>query len=235
MRIITPSELSSFSGAYEFETTIPVTGNLYVNFQIPFVGYTVKSRWNKETSESSVGNVYLGIQTKHTTSDIHTNYVSGGLYLPTASEKDGGPTLLGAYADYPSLPKYIINTLSVYGNFATQWNFPSGAGLMLDLGPTILIPTGDQNYRDTEILLHYGITGKYSYNSFFGSAEFNGAYILTESDLKFADRFLDVFSLGAGWRGSYVTPSLFYQWNMEKQMSNLVTGSFGVKLEVVLP
>lgn len=229
-----PSELSSFSGTYELESSIPVNDNIYLNFQLPFVGYSVKSVWN-ETSENSIGNIYLGIQTKHVTSDIHTNYISGGLYLPTVSDKHEGVTMLGAFSDYPSLSKYIVKAVSFYGNFATQWNFPSGAGLAFDLGPTILVPTGDQNSRETEVLLHYGINSKYSYNSFFGSAEVNGVYILTESRIEFADRFFHNFSLGAGWTGSYVTPSLFYQWNMEKQLRYFVTGSFGVKLEVVLP
>ncbi|MCU7495606.1 MAG: hypothetical protein HF314_02420 [Ignavibacteria bacterium] len=228
------SEMSTFSGIYELEATIPVTDKIYLNFQLPFVGYSSKSGWD-ETTESSIGNIYLGIQAKNVTSDIHTNYFSAGLYLPTASEKHDGVTILGAFADYPSLSKYAVNIFSFYGNFASQWNFPSGAGIAFDLGPTILVPTEDNGSEDTEVMLHYGITGKYSFNHFFGAAEVNGSYILTESELDFADKIFNNVSLGAGWSGSYVTPSLFYQWNINKQLSNIVTGAFGVKLEVVLP
>lgn len=228
------SELSSFSGTYEFETIIPVTSMLYVNFQLPFVGYSVKTKWD-EASESSIGNIYLGIQTRHFPSDMFTNYISAGIYLPTASDKKDGVTSLGAFSDYPSLPKYMVNTVSFYGNFTSQLNLSEGAGLAFDLGPTIMIPTKDQNYRETEAMLHYGIAGIYTYNKFFGSAEVNGVYILTENDLDFADRFFNNITLGAGWRGGYVSPSLFYQWNMEKTLSEMVTGSLGVKLEVVLP
>ncbi len=152
--------------------------------------------------------------------------ITFGLFLPTADEKSGG---YGILADYYNLQKYTVKSTGFYFNFAFLKMYEDGFNLGLELGPNLVIPTGNSHAK-TELYAHYGINGGIKVEKLFFNVELTGIAILSEDVNNFDDRFVNLLSLGFQWQDETFTPKLYYQIYLRDQLKQVVDGVLGIGL-----
>ncbi len=123
-------DMSALSGAYDLYFNIPVRKKINLVGSLPFTTFSAKG----ENSESMIGNIYIGIQTKKISESGNTSSLSLGLFFPTATE-EYTPMLLGLFSNFYEFIKYASNALTIYGNYAYFWNHPKGAIFGIEFGP----------------------------------------------------------------------------------------------------
>jgi hypothetical protein len=221
------AELSTLSGVYDFYVNLPISNEWSIDGDLPFVTYSV----GDEDSENFIANVYAGMQYLDSKPG-RTRVGSFGVWIPTA-EEDLGMTLFGVLTNGEKPWKYLPNTLTVTGNYGCIRVTQGGARLGFELGPDLLIPTGD-NEGDTEFFAHYGLTAGYQGESFLAMTELIGAVQFTGEADEFSDRFLHSINFGASYLSRHFKPGVFYKLYLKEDFSDLVDGVLGVNLEIVL-
>jgi len=222
------NEMSTFSGIYDVTLSLPINDRWSIDASLP---YTRFSLGEDGDSESFIGNIYAGMQYISKAGNKNT-IVSFGAYLPTA-ESDIEFFLYGILTNYEDMFKYYPDAWTLYGNFAYFNIEKGGARLGLEIGPDLLIPTGDAD-DDTEFLMHYGLTAGYQGERFMAAVELIGLAMITEDLDDFGDRFAHSISFGASYISPHFAPGVFYKLYLRDEFTDLVDGVLGVKLEVTL-
>lgn len=223
------SDLSFLSGVYDLSVSIPVSSKLNVVGSLPFVTMDMKGG----ESESSIGNIYIGLQNRLKSTAEKGMTVSLGAFLPTASEDKYSAPVIGVYTHYYALQKYLPNLLAFNVNVAYHRRHSNGLMYGLELGPYLMIPTKGED-SEMELYLHYGLSFGFRINDFVLKAEFAGIGIVTEKFDDFGDRFVHAITFGALWNRGSIRPGIFYKLYLKKRMSDLIDGVLGIKVEVVL-
>lgn len=220
------SGLSNESGTYDLYVNVPVSAKLNLVGSLPFTNIVTT-----EESESDIGNIYIGMQTRSSSASPHRTNVSAGAFLPTAPDDRFSIFFLSLLTNYYELQRSFPNTLTLYGNFAYRYQQNNGAMLGLELGPQFLIPTkGDGG--DAEILAHYGLRGGFQASHVAVFAELLGLAFLSEEFEDFGDRFTHAVALGAQLTGLSVRPGIFYQIYLAEDLNEDIDGVLGVKVEI---
>ena len=223
----TDYKMSTLSGVYQLNANIPITSKLNIignipyvitNFEINFVGF------GQSFSENGIGNIFIGLQTNSKLVNNKKSIFTFGLYLPTCSENGA---VWGLLADDYHFPKYLPNSFSIYFNYAYHKINTQGFNYGLELGPDLLIPT-KSNYNKTELYIHYGVIGGYQINKLLFSLEFLGFGIITEHVDNFGDRFINMVNIGAQWKGTTITPKIFYKIYLRDEIRHTVDGELGL-------
>jgi hypothetical protein len=221
-------DLSLLSGTYDFYVNIPVSPKINLVGSLPYTTFSAKG----EDTESGIGNIYVGFQTKQVSEFGNKSSLALGIFLPTATD-DFSPMFLGLYSNYYEIQKYIPDMLTVYGNYSYCKDQSRGAIFGIEIGPNLFIPTkGD---GDVELFAHYGIFGGFKLASVTFSAELEGLAIISEDIDDFEDRFVHSFAFGAQWTGSNVRPTIFYEIYLKEEYKDVVDGVLGIKFDVSLP
>jgi hypothetical protein len=185
--------------------------------------------------KTALGNIYLGIQTRDSTSPNVGRNFSFGVFLPTSSKNEtANVNFFGLLTNYYDLQKYLPETIALYSNIAFRWYLENGIRFGLDVGPQYLINISDEGSGGSDFFLHYGLSAGVDINDFIIKSEFTGILILTGDAENFTDRFLNFLALGLSYTNFIVKPSIFYQFNLHEMYENLSSGSLGVKLSFVL-
>jgi hypothetical protein len=221
-------DFSAFSGIYDLYANIPVRSNLNIVSSLPYSTYA-----DDEESESEVGNLYIGLQMRQASHKNKSSIISFGAFLPTAGEDDFSINFLSALANYYQLEKYLPNTLTIYGNYSHHIVQSRGGLVNFEIGPNILIPTKDDD-DETELLMHYGISGGFQFTNFAVLAELVGLVIISEDVDDFSDRFIHTLAFGGQWTGSAVRPGIFYKIYLKEDFRDFIDGVLGIKLDVAL-
>jgi hypothetical protein len=237
-----PSELNVLSGTYDLNISLPIGGKWNINTTIPFVVYKNKYEYSYygynysyEYNKSAIGNIYLGLQTRDSTSSNIGRNFSFGVFLPTSSKGEAATAnIFGFLTNYYDLQKYPQETITLYSNLAFRWYMEDGIRFGLDIGPQYLMNISNKGSGGNEFFLHYGLSGGVSIDNFVIKSEFTGILILTGEVENFTDRFINFFSFGLGYDNSVIKPAIFYQLNFHELYKNLSTGSLGLKLSYVL-
>lgn len=219
-------DFSTFSGIYDLSFSVPVSSNLNLVGSLPFT--TVDSEGEK--SESGIGNIYIGFQTRRLLTPEKTSSVSFGLFLPTASEDKFGVYFFNILTNLHQQEKYLPDMLTFYGNYAHHSVLPSGVKLGVEFGPQLYVPTDDEG-NENELFIHYGFTGGAQVTNLAIFAELVGLCIITEEVDDFGDRFTHSLAFGAQWTGGIVEPGIFYQIYLDEDMEEVVDGVLGIKIE----
>lgn len=233
LRFMRPSfdydaELSTFSGIYDLRVNLPINERWSIDASFPLTRYTMGE--DGET-ESFVGNIYGGLQYIKKTGN-KSSITSFGVYFPTGDD-DLGHLIFGTLTNNEDMFKYYPEAWTLYGNFAYINISSGGARLGLEIGPDLLIPTGDGS-DDPEFLMHYGLTAGYRGERFAAITELIGMVMLTEEFEDTGDRFIHSIDFGASYISPRFIPGVFYKIYLKDEFSDLVDGVFGVSLEVVL-
>jgi hypothetical protein len=224
----TPS-LSLLSGTYNLSLQIPLTQSINIVGSLPFVtmgGSDVES-------SSSIGNVYIGIQTRIKGDKQKGSSISAGVSLPTTSSSESAPWIIGYYTDainsYRFFPDYTTVRVSVgFHNRKPQKKFNS-----IHLGAFMVIPK-DTDERDFEIFAQYGFSWGIWLGRAILSAEFHGNAIITKDISNFSDRFTHNLTLAATYDRSAITPSLFIRLHLDKVINRSIDLVAGIKLTIPL-
>jgi hypothetical protein len=153
--------------------------------------------------------------------------------LPTASEKKEIAHLVGALTNIYELQRSLPDVLTIYGNFAYHYRQINGGMFGVEIGPQLLVPTGELE-GDTELFGHYGLAGGFALPKAAIFAELLGVFIVSEDVDKFGDRFIHSFAFGAQYTGSFVRPGLFYTLPLDEDINEDISGMLGLKVDVVL-
>ncbi|MCU0644172.1 MAG: transporter [bacterium] len=221
-------DLSLLSGTYDFYLNIPMNREFNIFASLPFSTFSAED----EDSESGIGNIYIGFQTKPSSGLGSKASLSFGVFLPTATD-EMSPAILGAYSNYYELQKYVPDMLTVYGNYSFLSNQSRGAIFGVELGPNLFIPTKEGG--QVELFAHYGISGGFKLNKIMLSAELTGLAIISEDIDDFADRFIHSLAFGAQWTGGTIRPTIFYQIYLDEEYRDFIDGVLGIKFDVSLP
>ncbi len=223
------SDLSFLSGVYDLSVCIPVSSKLNVVSSLPFVTMGIEGI----KTESSIGNIYIGLQHRLKSTAEKGMTVSLGAFLPTTSEDKYLAMILGVDTNYYEFQKYLSNILTFHGNVAYHRRQSNGLMYGLELGPYLMIPTKGED-PEMELFLHYGLSFGFRINDFVLKAEFAGIGIVTEEVDDFGDRFVHDITFGALWNRGAIRPGIFYKLYLKKEMSDMIDGVLGIKVEIVL-
>jgi hypothetical protein len=220
--------LSILSGVYDFSVSIPVSPKLNIVGSVPFAAIGA----DDTETESSIGNIYVGLQHRLNSGAEKFFSASLGVFLPTAPEDKPGPMFMGIFTNYYELQKYFPNVLTISGNVAYHRIKSNDFIFGVELGPNIFIPTKDDG--ETEVYIHYGLTAGYRFNTVDLKAELVGIGIITEDVDEFGDRFINDLAFGVHWNRGAFRPGVFYKISLKKDIRDFVRGAFGIKLDVIL-
>jgi hypothetical protein len=220
-------DLSLLSGVYDLNVSVPFGKDLAFIGSFPFSSYSAED----EDSESGIGNIYVGLQTRPSTSSTNKSSLSFGIFLPTASDELGS-LILGVFSNHYEIQKYILDMLAVHGNFAFTREY-SNLLLSFEIGPNIFIPTKKE--REGELSAHYGFFGGVQLNQLILGVELTGVAVISEDVDKFEDRFIHAVGFGVHWTTGNFSPTLFYDIYLDEEYKEVVDGVLGVKVGIVLP
>lgn len=237
-----PNELNELSGTYDLNISIPVGGKWNINTLFPIVVFKNKINqqyyyynYNYEYNKTSIGNIYLGLQSRDSTSSNVGRNFSFGVFLPTASKNEyASADYFGFLTNYYDMQKYLPETISLYSNIAFRWYLDNNLRFGLDVGPQYLFSISDKGSGSNNLFLHYGLSAGIGIEDFILQSEFTGILILSGNAQNFLDRLINFLSLGLSYTNFMVQPSIFYQFNFHELYENLSSGSLGVKLSYVL-
>ncbi|MDX1699511.1 MAG: hypothetical protein R3250_02780 [Melioribacteraceae bacterium] len=224
---------SLLTGVFQLSTNIPVSDNLNVIANIPFINMSYENDYafgTYEFSENGFGNLFIGLQTNSEFTDNSRTVLSFGIFLPTSEEKISN---VGSQVNFYDFQKYIPNSLGLYFNFASQKIFLNGFNFGFEVGPNVIIPTEGEG-RDTELFLHYGLNLGYQIVKLAINAEFLGTGIITEKADNFEDRLIHQLNFGAQWIGRIVTPKLYYGIYLKEEFRNVIDGVLGFDISISL-
>lgn len=219
--------LSLLSAVYDLNISVPFGKDWAFIGSFPFSYFAAKGG----DSESGIGNIYVGLQTRPPTASANKSSLSFGIFLPTASD-ELAPLILGLFSNYYEMEKYIFDMLTVHGNFAFTREH-SNLLLSFEIGPNIIIPTKKE--REGELFAHYGCFVGAQLNPLILGVEVTGVAIISEDIDKFEDRFVHAVGFGAHWSMGNFRPTLFYNIYLYEEYKDVVDGVLGVKVGIVLP
>ncbi len=219
-------DLSPLSGVYDFSLNIPLSETWNIVGSIPYVTFA----FGESDAENGVGNIYIGAQTHDGFKDNNGSVGSFGLFLPTAKEDIG---FFGMLTNYYDIHKYVSDLLTIYGNYAYHKLSSQGLRYGLEIGPNIMISTKGEG-RDTELFMHYGLTAGFQGKNFAIFTELVGLVIITEDIDEFSDRFYHSIDLGATYISNNISPGVFYKLYLKENLSDIVKGVLGIKIDVTV-
>ncbi|QQS37770.1 MAG: hypothetical protein IPM56_07425 [Ignavibacteriales bacterium] len=225
-------EPSILSGSYKLNFSVPVSDKINVIAILPFsaISYEFGSGiYAAEYSESGLGNVFLGIQTKPVMPDVANSFITAGIYLPTAEKKIAFTGLMSNYYD---LQAYIPDAIGIYGNYAYHRIEEHGPSYGIEFGPNLILGVGDYN-SETDFFVHYGGVAGYSFNRVGINFELLGVLLLTSDPENFGDRFVHMVNLGAHWKGEVFIPKIFYKIYLREELKKSVDGILGIGISVL--
>ena len=236
VRLDGDADLSTFSGTYDFYVDIPTSEKVGFRLSLPYSRVSFKYSqvyWDyvpQEVSESGVGNVYVGVHLTNQLSEQTKSVFSIGLHLPTASDNYDAASI-GLLANFHQARRVLPNAWVVYGNMAWRTESSDGGIFGFEIGPEAWIPEGNTN-DESELLLHYGLSGGGGTQHFAFLAELMGWIVITEDYEDFGDRFEHQLAFGVGLRDYTVRPSLWYQIPLDDDLRNSIDGVIGLQVEV---
>ena len=223
---------TTLSGVYELSANIPLSSKLNIIGNIPYINtsYDIDYGFGQYSySESFLGNIFIGLQTKPQIMENRISSFTFGLLLPTTSER---AALSGALSDYYYYPTYFQSRIGLYFNYAYHYINTEGLNYGLELGPNLLVAT--EINSATELFVHYGITGGYQINKLLLNVEVIGFASITSDVKNFDDRFINMFNIGAHWMGKTLTPIIFYKVYLRNEIRHNIDGVLSLGVNVLI-
>ena len=224
------SDLGILTSSSEISINIPVHPNINVLASVPVSIYSFET----EDREIGIGNIFIGFQSGEKDLDGKNVFVSGGIYLPTASSESYNCLAVGMLSNLCDTYKLFPKTTTLYSNLGYHTINKKGFNWGLEMGPRIMIPTEKSDSRRIELSGNYGLKAGYNTGSVLFSGELLGLFSLHEGEISFFDRFYHTGVVSATITKGKVRPSVFYNFGIKKGYFDYMSGVAGVKLEVNL-
>ena len=223
-------DITGISGVFDLYGNIPLTPKINLIGSVPFMTMNYETPWAKD-EKSDIGNIDIGMQYRLQAADNKSSNLAFGVLIPTASDKVDKLqlSLLSILTNNYELQKYLPDMVTLHGNIAYHTIGPTGGIFGIEVGPYIFIPTEDDG--DSEMFMHYGLSGGARLHNLAIFGELLGRAIVTEGDMDFGDRFDHVLTVGLQWLPG---PGVFYKLYLDEDYRDVVDGVLGIKLELGL-
>lgn len=238
-------DATSLSGGYQLAVSIPMSKAFEFVASMPLFRESFKITFTDESgfpvsegtiSESALGNLYVGVQSRIPLGDQIMSSASLGFYLPTAKERyKYYATIYSRMAtEALELRSFLANAVVCYTNYAVRMQTPGQVGGIfgIEAGPELFIPT---EHGDPELLAHYGLSIGIRFPHGAAIGELLGLALITEDLYAFAEQFDHFAAFGAQVTDWPVRPGIFYQIPLDDEYRYNMKGVLGIKVDAVLP
>lgn len=202
------------------------TGRMVLVAELPIV---IAKADGAPSGGTLIGNPYLGVSTAPTSTWIGEL----GIRLPVASastpEKNFAE-LVGVIGDLADFEAYAEDVLAIRLTAGSRHRAANGTVVRAALRPTLMAPTGN-NSGDSELFIDYAFHYGYESDRFTVGGMFNGRAIVTEGG-SFGERTFHELGLGGSLIAGQWRPGLILRLPLDKDLSDSLQPSLGVKLEV---
>lgn len=235
------SDQNDFDGTYDLYVDAVVTDRLNLRVKLPFSRMSIPYYYDfpvggTEITGATVGNLYVGLTHKSVGERNSVTFYSAGIYLPTSGNTDFDSYInsIAVLANFHQFERVVPDMYTVYLNVAYRNNSSDVTIFGLEFGPQIFIPKSRdvKGGRDTEVLMHYGLSSGIKLAPLTIMVEVLGLAIITEDVDDFEDRFEHHAAFGVSLNGHNLRSSLFYQIPLHDDLKEITKGVLGVKLEV---
>lgn len=233
---------SAFSGMYDLYVRFAVSPRMGLKVAIPagHLGINSNSALGdlpEDYSETSIGNVYVGLESSQSASRRKGAFMGGGVFLPTADKDKVEPLAWGIIANRFEIWKVFPETWTLYGNIGYRVRPEQEQGMVFgfEAGPALVMPTGELKDAgaESELYIRYGVQLGMQASQVLLASELTGLYAASAGGVDFADRFENALCLGASLTGWPVRPTVFYQLPLNDATRNAIDGVLGIRLEFV--
>jgi hypothetical protein len=218
-------DLSSLSGVYKFYGYFPLKNNWQINTEVPLV----VSAWkDNEYNDNETGLANLFVEVQKALKADNTSYLALGMYIPTIGSENYDRMFIGVASDAYRFVQYQEG-FTINSTIGYNLRNKPGAVFGVEIGPDILIPTGD---GEVELLIHYGAKGGYRFNTLTTWAEFSGIWLTTEEgDLD--SNSLNQIIVGGQLNTGKFRPGIFYGIFINEYMREGSNGNLGLNFQLV--
>lgn len=203
-----------------------VTERVTLQVELPVAHLTLDDAFGTGTSETVVGNPYIGGIFRGPASAA---WAEVGLRVPVGGENEA--SVVGLFSDIDRFDAWVDEVLPLKAFGGYRWSSPSGGFAQLRGGPVIWLDIGD---ADTEGVLHLNFLAGLEQSRFALAAGVAGWALLTE-DGTFDERTLFLGGvLGEARLGDF-RPGVTLFFPIDGDYQEVVDLVLGVRLGVVLP
>mgnify|MGYP005725378233 CR=1 FL=1 len=200
--------------------------------EVPFSHFGLNFGEGFETTDNSLGNIYLGIELMGRNSPL---FVEVGGRLPIASGLDefSEAPFSGYLTNFVERAEAFVPE-AVPLNLAFNVNHKSITGLTFRLrgASTVWLATGERS--DTELFFQYNAYVGFENPVFTVLAGASGRVLATEEGLDFGERSTHQFRMSGDVSLGVIRPGVFFQLPVDSELQDLVSAVFGVSLGVDL-
>jgi hypothetical protein len=221
--------LSILSGGYNLSLHLPLGKRINIVGIIPFSALGGKDI----ESSSSIGNIYLGIQTRIKGNKPSGISFSAGVSLPTTSDTQNAPIFVGTYSDLANFYRHTPDLTTAKINLAYHFLNPRKSSFSFHFGAITTIPT-DSSDEDLELYAYYGAGAGVWFGRAILSVELHSLAIISQDIDYFGDRFIHSLLLAATYDHSSIKPSLFFRLYLVPGIFEAIDAIVGLKLAIPL-
>lgn len=221
--------LSLFSGIYDLSINTPIyNSNGRVNFEASF-----PIAINSISNETMRGNLYLGIQWKHSRKKNNSIF-SVGAYLPTGTDDRWHTFFIAMPTDPINFPKYAGKMWDFRVNYLT---YASLGKFELGYEMGLAMSIGDEGYIEPIAYLPYGFYGAFRAGDFTFRTELAGFLVLAgaagDEDTSI-EPSTNSIAVGVRYGRGSIRPSIFYMRCLTKELRHAVKDALGFQLQFLL-
>ena len=220
-------KMKTVTGLYDIFVNMPMVKNYNIYADIPII----VQAYDEQTHGSGIGNLYLGLHSRSDSLDKRYSSTSFGIFFPTITPNIAALNFLGVYASFQEPQKAMINTLTLYANYVYLLGEHHRRYVGIEMGPQVYIPT-KSSAGPVGLFLHYGFSGGYAVSKLVFTSELLGLADLTSAYETFSERFDHSLVLAASFEISGWRPTLFYQFVIDDQASQIVNGILGINVSL---
>lgn len=185
----------------------------------------------QEIIENTIGNIYLGFETRKENVPFWTNL---GIYLPTTPDNKIFATLVGAYSSPDHFEAFIPNSVLLTFRGNQQLNDKFGFGAITRIGVTGMLRTKiDENSTIDrfEAFLNYAFQPTFTSETLNIIAGFSGRMFVTESgDL--SQRVMHQIGTTISYKISSYRPEIFIRIPINKSLKYLLENTYGASATI---
>ena len=181
-------------------------------------------------NDNAIGNIMIGVQSNRYFKNNKAFSFDLQLFLPTAPKDNNDALEYATFANASEFQKYLedVTSISTKGTYASNpesgWFYALSGGLMY------LIGSADSGLDD-DLCMSYMLGTGYKVKSLALGIDYQGLINLTNDSFDdFRDRMFDVVNFGAQYSFGNFQPSLFYSVYTRDDLSDIVSGTLGIKL-----
>lgn len=220
-----PSSVIMLSGR------LPVGSRFGVTVDLPF-SYASYDVDGGDESNTVFGNPYVGVDV----AALEGLMVEVGTRLPlNTADAESVADLIAAVADPFRAEAFLDDQVPLLASATYSYPLASGFGIRARAGVATLFYTGDEDDRDTESVLDYGLVGTYTAGPAQLALGVAGRWDAGADEGDFTDNSVHQAALSADVEVGSVRPGVSVRVPLDSNFGDVVKSSVGFYLRVPMP